>query len=67
MRPNYSTDQENFTGHMFNIKLEEKPYKMSFKALPVKIQQLKNRQAGHNVSFPRGQIGLNRNNALCSP
>ena len=24
---------------MFNIKLEEKSYKMSFKALPVKIQQ----------------------------
>ena len=29
---------------MFNIKLEEKSYKMSFKALPVKIQQPKNRQ-----------------------
>ena len=34
----YSTNQKNFTGHMFNIKLEEKSYKMSFQALPVKIQ-----------------------------
>ena len=33
---------KNFTGHMFNTKLEEKSYKMSFKALP----------------SPRGQIGL---------
>ena len=33
---NYSTDQKNLTGHMFNIKLEKKSYKMSFKALPVK-------------------------------
>ena len=29
----YSTDQKKLTGHMFNIKLEEKPYKMSFKAI----------------------------------
>ena len=35
---NYSTDQKQFTGHMFNIKLEENPYKMNFKAIPVKIQ-----------------------------
>ena len=42
---------------MFNIKLEEKPYKMSFKALPVKIQQLKNRQEEQNVP-PTGQLGL---------
>ena len=35
---NYSTDYKNFTGHMFNIKLEQKPHKMSFKAPPVKIQ-----------------------------
>ena len=41
---NYSTDPKNFTGHMFNIKLKERSYKMSFKALPVKIQQSKNRQ-----------------------
>ena len=31
---------------MFNIKLEDKTYKMSFNALPVKI--------------PRGQIGLDQ-------
>ena len=37
MWANYLTDQKNFTGHMFNIKLEEESYKMSFKALPVKI------------------------------
>ena len=37
---------------MFNIKLEEKLYKMSFKALPVKMQRLKNRQGGYNVPFP---------------
>ena len=37
------TDQKNCIDHMFNIKLEEKSYKMSFKALPVKIQQSKNR------------------------
>ena len=36
---------------MFNIKLEEKSYKMSFKALPFKIQWSKNQQGGegHNV------------------
>ena len=44
MLANYSTDQKNFSGHMFNIKLEEKSYKLSFKALPVKIQRSKNRQ-----------------------
>ena len=43
---NFSTDQKSFTGHMFNIKLEEKSYKISFKALPVKIQPSKNRQEG---------------------
>ena len=40
----YSSDQKKFTGHMFNIKLEEKSCKMSFKALLVKIQRSKNRQ-----------------------
>ena len=29
---------KNFTAHMLNIKLEKNSYKMSFKALPVKIQ-----------------------------
>ena len=28
---------KNCTGHMFNLKLEEKSYKLGFKALPVKI------------------------------
>ena len=45
---------------MFNIKLEEKSYKMSFKALPVEIQQSKNRQEEHNMTPPRGQIGLRK-------
>ena len=31
---------------MFNIKLEEKSYKMSFKALPVNIQQPENGHGG---------------------
>ena len=44
---NYSTDQKNFTGHMFTIKLEEKSYKISFKALPFKIHWSKNRQRAH--------------------
>ena len=35
---------------MFNIKLEEKSHKMSFKALPIKIQQSKNQQGG--TMFP---------------
>ena len=38
---------------MFNIKLEEKSYKMSFKALPVKIQLSKNRHGGNIVPPPR--------------
>ena len=41
---------------MFNIKLEEKSYKMSFKAVPVKIQWSKKPIGGHIVP---GQIGLN--------
>ena len=39
---------------MLNIKLEEKSYKMSLKALPVKIQRSKN----------RGQLGLSINVAF---
>ena len=42
----YLNDQKKFTGHMFNIKLEERSYKMSFKALAVKIQGSKNRHGG---------------------
>ena len=57
---NYSIDQNIFIGHMFNIKLEEKSYKMSFKALPVEIQQSKNRQEGHNMPPPRGHIGFRK-------
>ena len=34
---------------MFNIKLEEKSYKMSFKAVPVKIQWSKKPIWGHIV------------------
>ena len=52
MWANYSTDQNKFTGHMFNIKLEEKSQKMSVKVLPVKIQKSKNRQLG--------QLGLKK-------
>ena len=46
---NYSTDQKNSTGHVFKIKLEEKSYKISFKALPVKIHWSKNWQGDHKV------------------
>ena len=48
----FLTDQKKFTGHMFNIKLEEKPYKISFKALPVKIQRSKNRLGARCVPHP---------------
>ena len=40
---------------MFSIKLEEKSYKMSFKALPVKKEQSKNQQG---AQCALGQIGL---------
>ena len=43
---------------MFNIKLEEKSFKMRFKALPVKIQRSKNQQGRSTMCPPRGQIGL---------
>ena len=43
---------------MFKIKLEEKSYKMSFKAIPVKIQRSKNRQGGHNVSPGADKVNL---------
>ena len=58
---NYSTVQKNFTGEMFNIKLEDKSHKMSFKALPVKIQRPKTDRAGTMCPpSPLGQIGLNK-------
>ena len=44
MSANYSADQKYFTGHMFNIKLEEKSYKMSFKVPSVKMQGSKNQK-----------------------
>ena len=38
---------------MFNTKLEEKSYKVSFKALPVKRQRSKNQQRGvHCATAP---------------
>ena len=48
---------------MFNIKLEEMSHKMSFKALPVKIQQSKNRQGGrgHNVPLSPRAVRVNKN------
>ena len=55
---NYWTDQTNFTGHMFNTKLEEKSNKITFKALPVKIQQSKNRQGRRNVPPPPSPGGV---------
>ena len=59
MWANYLTDQKNDTGHMFNIKLEKKSYKMSFKALPVKIQRSKKPTKGTmwGAQSP-GHIGL---------
>ena len=53
MWANYLTDQKSFTGHMFNIKLEEKPHKMSFKVLPVKTHKLQrdNRQGEINSAY----------------
>ena len=63
MWANYSTDQKNLTGDKLNIKLEEKSYKLSFKAVPVKIRWPKNRQGGggHNVppTHTPGVVGLN--------
>ena len=62
---NYSTDQKNFTGHMFNIKLEQKSYKMKFKDLPAKIQQSKTnmgeeRGGGHKVRLIFGSTRYQR-------
>ena len=37
---------------MFNTKLEEKSYKMSFKALPVKAQWSQNCQGVNTPPFP---------------
>ena len=43
---------KNITRHIFNLNLEEKSYKISFSALPVKKEWSKNQQGGrgeHNV------------------
>ena len=72
MWANYSTDQKNFTGHMFNINLEEQSHKMSFKALPVQNAAVKKPtgvggkgggvgvQCGPPPPTPR-QLGLKQN------
>ena len=63
MWTNYLTNQKNVTGHMLNIKLEKKSYKMSFKELLVKIQWLENQRVrvggGGAQGTPWGQIGFN--------
>ena len=59
MWANHSTDQKYFTGHLFSIKLEENSYKMSFKALPVKIQHLKNRQGGGTMCPEQLRVKFN--------
>ena len=41
---------------MFNIKLEKKSHKMSFKALLIKIQQSKNRQSGSTMCSPPNHL-----------
>ena len=40
------------------LKIEKNSYKMTFKALPVTIQQSKNQQGGAHCAPPPGQIGL---------
>ena len=52
MQANYSTDQKNFTGHMFNIKSEKRSYKISLNALLIKIQWSKNGQEGGGTMCP---------------
>ena len=47
---------------MLNIKLKGKPYKMSFKALPVKIP-VKKSTGGHNVP----PVGADRVKAISKP
>ena len=45
---------------MFNIKLDEKSYKMSFKALPVKLQRANNRKRGGGFTMcPTGADRVN--------
>ena len=49
---------------MFNIKLEEKSFKMRFKALPVKIQRSKNRQGRSTMCSPRGADRVKRSKGI---
>ena len=42
----FDWSKKKFNGHMFHIKLEEMSYKMSFKALSVKIQWSKSQELG---------------------
>ena len=58
MQANYLTDQQKFTDYMFNIKLEQKSYKISFKALLAKIQLSNNRQYAPHLPPLLRQIGL---------
>ena len=52
MWANYSTDQKNFTGHIFNIKLEEKSHKMSLKKIFTgHIFNIKLEEKPHKMSF----------------
>ena len=51
----YLIDQKKIFWSHVQYKLEEKSYKMSFKALPVEIQWSKNRQGG--TSLPRSREG----------
>ena len=37
--------KKKFTGHMFNINIKKKSYKMCFKSLPFKIECSKNQQS----------------------
>ena len=53
----FSTDQKSFTGHMFNIKLQEKSNEISFKALPVKIQPSKSDRRRGDKLCTSEQIG----------
>ena len=48
----YLIDQKKIFWSYVQYKLEEKSYKMSFKALPVEIQWSKNRQGGTQCSLP---------------
>ena len=59
MRANYSTEQKDFLGHMFIIKLEEKSHKMNFNALPVKYSSQKTDRGRTMCHLPiPGAVGV---------